>query len=187
MYLNSDLSFTARDSSNRIVGAGLIGVWERREDYEIIDTDVKTWHNTAAELAQEVNPSNPAIVWRDFQFQHVYNLCQLNMHQWKKQYHVWLGMLSLSASLRGTNFSAVTVGRVVSLLKSDKVLVGIQSNFKSFHDQVENQYIGAVPCGEVDYKDEQLLLPNGKRAFERVEDCQSIKFYLFPNLPKQNK
>jgi hypothetical protein len=78
LYLNSGLSACIRfEKSNELAGCFFSTSWKRDPNYNVIENvSMKEWHNTAAEIAMEVAPERPQAVWRDYQYQHLYNVCQ---------------------------------------------------------------------------------------------------------------
>ena len=43
--------------------------WTRDKDYDVVDCSMLEWHNAAAEIAMELDPERPQIIWRDYQYQ----------------------------------------------------------------------------------------------------------------------
>ena len=43
--------------------------WTRDEGYDVVDCSMLEWHNGAAEIAMELSPERPEIIWRDYQYQ----------------------------------------------------------------------------------------------------------------------
>ena len=52
------------------IGACYLGLpWTRDEGYNVVDCSMLEWHNAAAEIAMELSPERPEIIWRDYQYQ----------------------------------------------------------------------------------------------------------------------
>ena len=52
-----------------IVACYLGLTWTRDKDYDVVDCSMLEWHNAAAEIAMELDPERPQIIWRDYQYQ----------------------------------------------------------------------------------------------------------------------
>ena len=61
--------------------------------YEIIGAPAKNWHNTAADIAKTVDEQYRHIIWRDLQFQHIYDLGQKFLIQSRKKKILYLAIL----------------------------------------------------------------------------------------------
>ena len=51
--------------------------WARDDGYDVVDCSMLEWHNAAAEIAMELSPERPQVIWRDYQYQASCNLKKL--------------------------------------------------------------------------------------------------------------
>jgi hypothetical protein len=64
MYLGSGVSYVVCNVGNQeIHGVEFSTFWKRDNECEVADADMHSWHNTAAEIAQEVDPEESRLVW----------------------------------------------------------------------------------------------------------------------------
>ena len=106
-YLRSGASVEMRDASGNLAGVGFVFFWTRDEGYQIIEANVRDWHNTAAEIAHEQSAKAteevrvyPQLVWRDYQFLHLYNLGQQQLRLSGKEFMIWFGCLHIAEKHR---------------------------------------------------------------------------------------
>ena len=55
--------------SGDIVACYMGLTWARDDGYEVVDCSMLEWHNAAAEIAMELSPERPQVIWRDYQYQ----------------------------------------------------------------------------------------------------------------------
>ena len=59
-----------KSGSGREAVACYLGLtWSRDDSYDVVDSSMLEWHNAAAEIAMELNPERPEVIWRDYQYQ----------------------------------------------------------------------------------------------------------------------
>ena len=106
LYLNSGVSALLRcNETGQLMGCFLSCYWPRDPNYDIIrGFTMVEWHNAAAKIAMEVCPERPEPIWRDFQYQHIYNACQLVMAERRLSFCVYLGPGYLAPEARGLGF-----------------------------------------------------------------------------------
>ncbi len=184
VYLDSgaSISFKNNDTGN-LVGVGLCALWAVDKDYQVVDGDAKTWHHAAAILAKERSPEvDPRVTWRDLQYQHIYNLCQMVLQQRapEKKGVVWAGMLSFEKEAREMGLSTVLMDHCIQVAEEDGVLVGCQSNFPGFDKFLYKHFSNPVLIEETKYADEELEV-DGTKVLQFLEFLGSMKFFV--NMP----
>ena len=81
LFINSGISLKFCDSENdTVLGVGLSTTWKQNPKYEIIGAPVKDWHNAAAQIAHSFPEEKRHIIWRDLQWQHIYDLGLISNH-----------------------------------------------------------------------------------------------------------
>lgn len=182
MYINSGISLKFK-RQDQWLGVAFIVDWHRDDNYEIIDVSAKDWHNVSAQIAQEIQPDSPQVIWRDYQFQHLYNLSQIYMNKWNRQNMIWFGCWSLAESIRGIGTSDAVIRdfmpRFRSLEFRDKYLWGAQSNFRPFDKFLEAHFGDELQLiDRVGYDEEELSVKNGEKLFDKIKHIDGIHFYL---------
>lgn len=178
MYLNSGACIVlVKEDTNDVVGAGMSAVWKRDPDYEIVGADALSWHNVAAELAAEQNDKDPRLVWRDLQFQHLYDLSQREMKSSGRDRTLWASCLSYHSSIRDAGVSDFMLKNFWHKCLQQGMVIGTQSNFRGFDKFVEKHLKNARIADEVKYADEKLHF-EGKQVFKALEHIDGIRFYV---------
>lgn len=115
-------------------------------------------------------------VWRDLQFQHIYNLAQRLMLTTGCQQTVYLGALYFDPSLRNFGLSDQLINAVVQVCLNSNTLAMTQSNFRSFDQFVEKSFRKACFVESLKYEDENLVL-DGEKCFKLLTKLDGIRFY----------
>ncbi len=140
LYVNSGVSTVFRNAeTGAIVGGQLFCSWSKNDDYEVIeDASMASWHNLAAEVAMEISPERPQVrnlpgfltsvcsqetlqaIWRDFQYQHLYNLAQKRIRDTGATFCAYIRLGYLSAEARGKAVYEVgwTASRLLDLTQT---------------------------------------------------------------------
>ncbi len=182
MYINSGVSLKFQ-RQDEWVGVAFIVDWPRDDNYQVIDVSAKEWHNTSAQIAQEIQPDCPQIIWRDYQFQQLYNLSQKYMKKWDRSHLIWFGCWSLAESIRGIGTSDAVIRDLMPRFRSagykDKYLWGAQSNFRAFDWFLETHFGDDLQLiDRVGYDEEELCVDNGEKLFNKIKQLDGIHFYL---------
>ena len=68
LFLDSGTCILTRKSGE--IAACYLGItWTRDSGYDVVDCSMLEWHNAAAEIAMEVEPERPQVIWRDYHYQ----------------------------------------------------------------------------------------------------------------------
>lgn len=180
MYLKSGVSNVIRsiDGSSEVLGVGLSAFWKRNDDYDIIDCDAKTWHNTAAEIATELEPEDPRIVWRHYQFQHIYNLCQRYMKMYDLDHALWCGNFYNSKAIRASGINMSYFNAIHQEVMNLPAVMGTQINFKAYEKAVHGTFKNMLVGDSLYYSEEDLIL-DGQKAFDEYAKLgDKISFFI---------
>ena len=103
LYLDSGVSFLLRcNETGRLMGCFLSCYWPRDPEYDTIQGfTMGEWHKAAAKIAMEVCPERPEPIWRAFQYQQIYNACQMAMAERGLTFCVYFGLGYLAPEARG--------------------------------------------------------------------------------------
>ena len=178
LLVNSGVSLKFCDiETGDIKGIGLSCAWQRNPNYEIINVPLKIWHNTAAEICSDFSPQFRHLIWRDFQFQYIYDLGQKYLQQTKKSGVFYLAMLYLNKELRSSGFSEKGILQTTAATRKHFSFL-CQSNFRGFDKSIERLFDNPVLLDEVKYCDETLVLNEKEgRAFKIIDNLDGIRFY----------
>lgn len=72
-------------------------MWSRDDNYEVINCSALDWYNTAAEIAEELQPEDPTLLWRESYYQHIYNVAQKTMQDRHVPLAYFAGMYEASS------------------------------------------------------------------------------------------
>ena len=175
LLLNSGVSFQFVDKrSQSVVGIGLSCAWNRCQKYDVVGASLKEWHNTAARIArEEFKEDERHLVWRDLQWQHIYDLGQRLLSHSKRPHVFYFAMLYLDSPLRATKIA----DNSLTVEKPDCTLL-CQSNFRGFDKTVSRVFKKPFVCDEVKYSDEELVLYEKEgRAFRCIDHLDGIRFF----------
>ena len=178
MYLNSGASIEICGPDGALAGVGMAALWPRNDDYEAIDAPALHWHNAAAEIAAEAaGKEDPRLVWRDYQFQHLYDLSQRLMRLHDRRVTLWAGCLSYDRSIRDVGVSVPMLSTINGAMAAERGIIGTQSNFRGFDKTVTATFPNALLAEEVKYADEDLTV-DGVKVFDRILHCDGSRFYI---------
>lgn len=182
LFINSGVSIKFCDSINHeILGIGLSVIWKRNPNYEIIGAPVKEWHNTAASIARTFPEDERHIIWRDLQWQHIYDVGQTLLCQTKKPKVLYKAMLILNPDLRSSSIANQAIDTISSQNDNADFSRFVQSNFRAFDKNVNQIYKNPQLLDEVKYSDEQLILNETEgRAFKIIDHLHGIRFFADP-------
>ena len=176
MFLNSGMSCTIRKSdTNELIGCTFFTTWKRDDDYEIVkETSLDWWHNTAADIAMQENPECPQGIWRNYQYQHLYNLAQKRLRNSERKFCLYVGPTYLNPDMRGK--------QILQFFMYD-MMAAVFANGGSFLDCITTQSIhrGAKPSWGEYYNlldtmayEDQKLKANGINVLKELSKYNSI-------------
>ena len=145
----------------------------------VIGAPVKLWHNSAAEIASMANQEYRHIIWRDLQWQQIYDRGQKFLLEAKKKKIFYLARLYLYRDIRATRLSEQSLLEMTADdIIDEKCSYFTQSNFRAFDKSVEKFFKNPILLDSVKYSEENLVLTeNEGRAFRVIDHLDGIRFY----------
>ena len=174
LFINSGVSLKILDCHSReIVGIGFSVVWKRNTNYEVIGLSAKDWHNMAAVISKDYCENQRHLIWRELQYQHIYDLGQIVLRNSGQSHVFYLAMLYLNKEVRSSQLSDI----VISIPKPGCSLL-CQSNFRGFDKTVYKTFKNPIILDEVKYSEEKLVLnERGDRAFQPIDHLDGLRFF----------
>jgi len=160
-------------------------VWERNDEYNVIDADMKTWHNAAAEIVAQCDDRDLGhLIWRDYQYQYIYNSIQKSLRKSNKSVGLYAGMGTVLPAYRGGGYTNILLYMIHTQWQLTQRCVfstltalpahnteHLQDMMKAFHvDIVEHS------VDEVKYSEQDLVL-DGKKVFAECEHLGCLGFH----------
>ena len=163
LFLTSGCSIQLRSTEdNSLVGVGFTSVWPRDEKYETIKGyNLCDWHNAGAEIAHEhTDPFTRHLVWRNYQFQHIYNLAQCLMKKTdgNKNLSMYIGGLYVAPSVRELGLASSTLVIAQETCDVLNAVALTQSNFRPSDKFIEERFRKAELLDQIAYEDEILCI-----------------------------
>ncbi len=178
LFIQSGVSikFVKDQEPSKVLGVGFSVTWKQNPSYEIVGANVRDWHNAAAELAAEwPHHDEKHLIWRDLQYQHIYDLSQRVLTQSRKPHLVYLAMLVLSPEIRGQDsLSDKFLGQIP---QEDTHSIMVQSNFRGFDKTVFKSFPKTKLVDQVKYSEEELIVNSDCRAFKIIDHLDGIRFF----------
>lgn len=182
--LNSGCSLIyVRPETNDILGITLNLVWNRNVEYNVIGASTKTWHNAAAEVVH----NDPEIIdkhlaWRNYQYQHIYDLGQnLLQRNPKKKYVLYLNTGYINPEMRLKGSSGIrTINQLDEYQRHwdlTDCIVYFATTFSKGSLHIQNHYKNYEAFDYAGYDEEELIL-DGKKCFEPLRKLGGITFYV---------
>jgi hypothetical protein len=177
LYLNSGISGIVhrKDGSGDVVGCLFYACWNRNPDYVPLEgITMAEWYATAARVAMELDPARPEPIWRDLQYQHLYNTAQLKMTETGTDFAAYFGMAHLMPEARASGFAkacSIMMGKAVLV---ENGLPFAMPTVESLRGRAASSIKFAEVWGHVEYKDVGLLAVGGRPVFGEVFDKGGI-------------
>lgn len=173
LYLNSGVSGILRNNQTQeVVGCFFNACWSRNPDYEPVDgVTMAEWYKTAAVVAVEMDAGHPEPIWRDLQYQHIYNIAQAKMTETDTDFAFYYGMGHVMPELRGSGiFNACS-----NLFFSAIVEKGLSIGMFTVNSMLERAKKGKfhVIWDHVDYTDVEFSV-GGRPVFRRSFDLGGV-------------
>ena len=184
--LNSGCSVIyTKPQQSEIIRVALNLIWQRNNEYEVIGASSKSWHNAAAEIiASNPEMGDKLLVWRNYQFQHIYDVGQKLLQQRpEKKYALYLSMGYINPEFRRSSSSSVF--RSSSLDDYHEhwnladCIVYFMTTFSKMDDHLQKNYSNSnyKPFDYVSYAEQELIL-EGRRCFEPFINLGGITYYV---------
>ena len=180
LFTNGGISMKLIDSkTNKTKGIAFSVPWKKHEDYEIINAKAKEFHNCAADIAHEFSEEKRHLIWRDLQFQHIYDLGQQILSESRKPFVVYLAMLYFDKEVRSSQVSFKVMSSYRNSEECKDCSFLVQSNFPGFDKTVYQALKMPQLVDEVKYSEEKLVLEeNVGRAFRVIDKLDRLRFFV---------
>ena len=90
------------EKDGRLVAVGGNMFWARDDSYQVVeDVSMLEWNNTAAEIAEESDCAHPQLIWRQYQWQFMYNLFQSELRRLDLPFGLFFSSGSKCPSIQG--------------------------------------------------------------------------------------
>ncbi len=183
IHLDYGGTLTVKKEDDSLVGMSTFAIWEQNDGYQVLEGDCRSWHDAAATLAEErAAEVDPRITWRDFQFQHIYNLCQRSLRRHPdRRGMVWATHLSFLKEAREKGLSEAMIANCARVTSASGLLLGTQISFPGFAPFVLRNFTNPFLVAESKYADEQLEV-GGEKVLRSLGKLDSMQYYV--NLPR---
>ena len=166
LYLDSGISYVIRcEKTEKLMGCYLNCYWPRDPNYNVIrGFDMNEWHRVSAKIAMDVCPERPEPLWRDLQYQHLYNECQIILGENKKDFGVYLGPANIEPEARGLHIPEKVV---IDLGKLSQLYNGIWMTLptvEALRFRKANTKYGKE-VGYISYEEQVLATSDGRMVF----------------------
>ena len=172
-----------KPKDNKIIGIFLNLIWQRNDEYEVIGASAKSWHNAAAEvIARDPKNNDNHLIWRNYQFQHIYDMGQNLLRQVpEKKYALYLSTGYINPEFRRSGSSSVFE---ITRLKDYHLhwnltdcVIYFMTTFSKMDERIKKHYSNYKQFDYVGY-DEQELILDGHRCFEKFRNLGGITYYV---------
>ena len=166
LYLDSGLSFVVRsDETGELKGCFLNSYWPRDQNYDAIHGfDMNEWHKVSAKIAMDVCPERPEPLWRELQYQHMYNECQITLAKHGHHFCAYLGLGYVEPEVRGLKLPEKVygdLGKVIYLYNGMWMAMPTVEALRNRKSQVKY----GKEVGYVSYEDQVLATSEGRMVF----------------------
>jgi hypothetical protein len=182
--LNSGTSlFYTKLNGTDVISIALNLIWQRNKEYEVVGANVKEWHNAAAEIiATTPELRDNHLVWRNYQFQHIYDVGQKLLEEApEKKYALYLSTGYIHPEYRSSGTSTT-----LEILKIDDFLtqwknlsdciIYCSTTFSKMDQRIQKFYPRYKPFDYISYTDQELVL-DGSRCFQEFEHLGGITYH----------
>ena len=163
------------EKEDKLVGVGASTFWAQDDNYEVVeDVSMLEWHNTAAEIATEVEDEMPEIVWREYQWQYTYNLIQSELRRLDRPFAIFYSNAMKSKEAAGnTSLNQDMVYPLQNIILKHGGITFTHTTHKYIRKAMEGLFHNSTTAGGADYKDHTLEL-NGRNVFKPLEKFGGI-------------
>ena len=172
LYLNSGMSFVARSNdSGQLVGCFFSCYWPRDHNYDAIrGYTMGEWHKVAAKIAMDVCQERPEPLWRDLQYQHIYNECQITLAETQQDFCVYFGPGYIVPEARGLRIPEKSFGQELGrlIIVNSGIWMAMPTLEALRNRRSERRYTKELD--HVNYEDQILATNEGKMVFGGITD-----------------
>ena len=182
--------YTNTYGNDAIMRVALNLTWQRNDKYEVIGADAKSWHNAAAEIVHnDINISERHLQWRNYQFQHIYDMGQKLLQQVpEKKYAFYYSIGCVYPGFRERGISSTSLTSDISRLDGYHVnwdlsecIIYFMTSFPKMNTYMQTQPGKYKLIDYVSYAEENLIL-EGKKCFEPFEKLGGLTYYVNFNM-----
>ena len=167
IYMNSGNSCIIRSNeTGQLMGCFLGCYWPRDESYDAIHGfTMGEWHRVAAKIAMDVSPERPEPIWRELQYQHIYNECQMNLAKTEQDFCMYFGPGYVAPELRGLRIPEKTFAQELGkeIILHNGIWMAMPTLKALRMRKSERKY--SRELDHVDYQDQILATSDGKKVF----------------------
>ena len=182
-HLESGLCFlvTAEDDPSNVLAAGMSRIWSRHADYRVLGSTVRAWHDAAAELAAEHDPSERHLVWRQYQHEHHFDLSQRILQTLAPasvEHAVYFGMFGATKEARSKRIMEMVYRSPPSATLFANKVKFMQMNMTTLDDIIGQMMRKPVVIDKMLYNQETLELEPGVKCFNAIAKLGGIRFFV---------
>ena len=167
IYLNSGNSCVIRSNeTGQLMGCFLSCYWPRDYNYDAIHGfTMGDWHKVAAKIAMDVCPERPEPIWRELQYQHIYNECQITLAKTEQDFCVYFGPGYIAPEARGLRIPEKTFGQELGkeIILHSGIWMAMPTLNALRMRKSERKFTKELD--HVDYEDQTLATSDGKMVF----------------------
>ena len=166
LYVDSGASFVlCCDQTGELKGFFLNCIWPRDPSYEAIrGFNMSEWHRVSAKIAMHVCPERPEPLWRDLQYQHLYNECQITMAKNEQDFCIYFGPGYMVPEARGLGISKAFFHELGKLTLVNCGICMSVPTVEALRNREENKTF-STELGHISYTDQVLQTSDGKMVF----------------------
>ncbi len=179
MYLGSGSSIVARaEGSDEILGCYLTVCWPVDKDYDVVKgVSVDQWLRAAARVAMAQSSRRPEPVWRDLQYQCIYNVGQERAATHDCGFVMYYGMGHVQPEIRATG---VVESYSIMLGKAAIEEYGMPLSCPTVNALRQRSLAGGrhmVEAGHIEYRDIGLKDARGRPVFRKAFKLGGISLH----------
>ena len=178
LYLDSGASFVLYCAqSGELKGFFLNCIWPRDPNYDAIrGFSMRDWHIVSAKIAMDINPERPEPTWRELQYLHIYNECQIILAKNKHDFCMYFGPGYMAPETRRLGIFKTFFHELGKLAIVNKGFCMGVPTIQGMRNKDENKF--ATELGHIRYSDQVLQTSDGKKVFGAFEDKGGISLMM---------
>ena len=171
LYLDSGASFVlCCDQTGEWKGFFLNCIWPRDPSYDAIrGFDMSEWHRVSAKIAMDVNPKRPEATWRELQYLHIYNECQITLAKNQRDFCIYLGPGYMEPEARRLGISKIFFHELGKLAIVNGGIVMSVATVEALRNRGESKQF-STELGHIRYSDQVLQTTDGKMVFGDIAE-----------------
>ena len=178
LYLDSGASCVlCCVETGELKGFFLNCIWPRDPSYDTIQGfTMREWHIVSAKIAMDVNPARPEPTWRELQYLHLYNECQITLAKSEHDFCMYFGPGFMAPEARRLGIFKAYFHELGKLaIINGGICFGVPT-VQAIRNKDENKF--ATELGHIRYCDQVLRNSEGKRVFAPIEEKGGISLMM---------